>query len=107
MPKITFVSPDDGRTTVEAAGGDSVMQTALANGIEGIVAECGGAMMCATCHVYVDEDWKLAVGDASDDERAMLDFAASEVRPSSRLSCQIAINEELDGLTVHLPEAQI
>ncbi|WP_375588985.1 2Fe-2S iron-sulfur cluster-binding protein [Hoeflea alexandrii] len=107
MPKITFVSPDDGRTTVEAAGGDSVMQTALANGVEGIVAECGGAMMCATCHCYVDEDWLSRTGTASDEERAMLDFAASEVRPSSRLSCQIAITDELDGLVVHLPDAQI
>lgn len=107
MPKITFVSPDGGRATVEAGDGDSVMQVALASGIEGIVAECGGSMMCATCHVYVDEDWKLAVGDASDDERAMLDFAASEVRPVSRLSCQIAVTDDLDGLVVHLPDAQI
>jgi len=107
MPKITFVSPDGGRATVEAGYGDSVMQVALASGIEGIVAECGGSMMCATCHVYVDEDWKLAVGDASDDERAMLDFAASEVRPVSRLSCQIAVTDDLDGLVVHLPDAQI
>lgn len=107
MPKITYVSPDGGRTTVEASRSDSVMQAALANGVEGIVAECGGAMMCATCHVYVDDDWKAKAGTASEGELAMLDFAASEVRPSSRLSCQIAITEELDGLVVHLPEAQI
>lgn len=107
MPKITFVSADGGRTTVEASDGGSVMQAALANGVEGIVAECGGAMMCATCHVYVDDDWKSALGAASDDERAMLDFAASEVRPASRLSCQIAITDDLDGLVVHLPDAQI
>ena len=107
MPKITFVSPEGGRSTVEASDGDSVMQTALANGVEGIVAECGGAMMCATCHVYVDEDWKAKAGTASDEERAMLDFAASEVRPASRLSCQIAITDDLDGLVVHLPDAQI
>lgn len=107
MPKITFVSPQDGRTTVEASDGDSVMQTALANGVEGIVAECGGAMMCATCHCYVDEDWLAKTGAASDDERAMLDFAASEVKPSSRLSCQIKMTADLDGLTVYLPDAQI
>lgn len=107
MPKITFVSPEGSRVTVEASGGDSVMQAALANGVEGIVAECGGSMMCATCHVYVDEEWLSRTGAASDDERGMLDFAASEVRPSSRLSCQIAITEELDGLVVHLPDAQI
>jgi ferredoxin, 2Fe-2S len=107
MPKITFVSPDGGRTTVEATDGDSVMQAALANGVEGIVAECGGAMMCATCHVYVDDDWESAVGEASEEERGMLDFAASEVKPASRLSCQIAITDDLDGLVVHLPDAQI
>ncbi|MCC0034082.1 MAG: 2Fe-2S iron-sulfur cluster binding domain-containing protein [Hoeflea sp.] len=107
MPKITFVSPEGGRTTVEASDGDSVMQTALANGVEGIVAECGGAMMCATCHCYVDEDWLARTGTASDEERSMLDFAASEVRPESRLSCQITVTGDLDGLTVHLPDAQI
>lgn len=107
MPKITFVSPEGDRTTVDASDGDSVMQAALANGVEGIVAECGGAMMCATCHVYVDEDWKARAGAASEEERAMLDFAASEVRPTSRLSCQIALTGELDGLVVHLPDAQI
>lgn len=107
MPKITFVSPDGSRTTVEASDGDSVMQAALANGVEGIVAECGGAMMCATCHVYVDDDWISKAGTAPDGELAMLDFAASEVKPASRLSCQIAITEDLDGLVVHLPEAQI
>ena len=107
MPKITFVSPQGVRTTVEATDGDSVMQTALANGVGGIVAECGGSMMCATCHVYVDDDWTSAVGEASDDERGMLDFAASEVRPASRLSCQIAISDDRDGLVVHLPDAQI
>ena len=107
MPKITFVSPQGGRSTVEASGGGGVMQAALANGVEGIVAECGGAMMCATCHVYVDDEWLSRTGAASDDERAMLDFAASEVRPTSRLSCQIAITDALDGLVVHLPDAQI
>ena len=83
MPRLTFVSPDGNETTVEASTGDSVMQVALAGNVEGIVAECGGAMMCATCHVYVADDW------------------------ASRLSCQIAITDELDGLTVHLPDAQI
>ena len=106
MPRITFVSADGEATTVEAQGG-SVMQAALAGNVGGIVAECGGAMMCATCHVYVDDDWRSAVGPASDDERGMLDFAASEVKSSSRLSCQIAVTDALDGLTVHLPETQV
>lgn len=107
MPRITFVSADGDETTVDANGGDSVMQVALANNVDGIVAECGGSMMCATCHVYVADDWSPKTGPASDDERAMLDFAASEVKLTSRLSCQIKITDELDGLMVHLPEAQI
>lgn len=107
MAKITFVSADGGEVTIDAKDGDSVMQTAVANNVDGIVAECGGSMMCATCHVYVADDWQSAVGPASGDERAMLDFAASEVKETSRLSCQIAITDDLDGLRVHLPEAQI
>jgi len=107
MPKITFVSADGDEITVDAEGGDSVMQAALAGNVDGIVAECGGSMMCATCHVYVADDWSEKVGPASDDERGMLDFAASEVKPSSRLSCQIAVTSDLDGLTVHLPENQV
>jgi len=107
MARLTFVSPDGNETTVDAGSGDSVMQAALAGSVDGIVAECGGAMMCATCHVYVADNWASKVGTASDDERAMLDFAASEVKPTSRLSCQIAITDELDGLTLHLPDAQI
>jgi len=107
MARLKFVSPDGSETEVDANPGASVMQAALAGNVEGIVAECGGAMMCATCHVYVADDWSSKVGTASDDERAMLDFAASEVKPTSRLSCQIAITDDLDGLTLHLPEAQI
>lgn len=107
MPRVTFISAVGDEVTVDAKDGDSVMQAALANDVDGIVAECGGSMMCATCHVYVADDWAAAVGPAADDERAMLDFAASEVKPSSRLSCQIALTDDLDGLTVHLPEAQV
>jgi 2Fe-2S ferredoxin len=107
MPRITFVSADGEEVTVDASDGDSVMQVVLAGSVDGIIAECGGSMMCATCHVYVAEDWSQKVGAASDDERAMLDFAASEVKEASRLSCQITITDDLDGLTVHLPEAQI
>lgn len=107
MARITFVSADGEETTVDAKDGESVMQAALANNVDGIVAECGGSMMCATCHVYVADAWSTKVGTASGDERAMLDFAACEVKQTSRLSCQIAITDDLDGLTVHLPEAQI
>lgn len=102
MPKITFVQPDGSAQTIEARVGDSVMQTALAHGVPGILAECGGAMMCATCHCYVDDE---RTGTASEGEEDMLECAEAEVRPTSRLTCQIKVSEALDGLTVHLPEA--
>ena len=102
MTKITFVQPDGSQTTVEAQVGNSVMKTALDNGIDGILAECGGAMMCATCHCYVED---ARTGQASQGEKDMLDCADAEVRPSSRLTCQIKVTENLDGLVLHLPEA--
>lgn len=100
MAKITFVQPDGASQTVEAREGDSIMQTALAHSIDGIFAECGGAMMCATCHCYIDDD---RTGSASEGEQDMLECAEDEVRDTSRLSCQITVTEGLDGLVVHLP----
>lgn len=102
MTKITFVQPDGRSQTVSARVGDSVMQTALAHSIDGIFAECGGAMMCATCHCYVED---ARTGEANQGEEDLLDCAEDEVRPSSRLSCQIKVTEDLDGLVVHLPVA--
>ena len=107
MTKITYVAADGTATEVEAKDGDSVMQTAVANDVDGIVGECGGSMMCATCHVYVDEAWAGRVGERSDGEGDMLECAASQEKPTSRLSCQIKISPELEGLVVHMPEAQI
>ncbi|MCB8836412.1 2Fe-2S iron-sulfur cluster-binding protein [Aurantimonas sp. VKM B-3413] len=107
MTTITYVAADGTRTDVEAEDGSSVMQTAVSNDVDGIVGECGGAMACATCHVYVDEAWADKVGARQSGEEDMLDFAASEMKPTSRLSCQIKISPELDGLVVHLPESQI
>lgn len=107
MPKVTFVSPDGSARTVAANPGDSVMETAIAHGIDGIVAECGGAMMCATCHCYVDAAWTGRTGPRRDGEADMLDCAAAPVTEASRLSCQITLGPELDGLVVHLPEGQI
>lgn len=107
MTKITFISASGIETEVEAADGDSLMETARANDIDGISAECGGEMMCATCHVYVDDGWMDRVGSASDDEREMLDFASCEVTGASRLCCQVKIASTLDGLIVRLPESQI
>lgn len=107
MPRLTFIASDGTPRTVEARTGDSVMQTALAQGIDGIIAECGGAMACATCHVYVADDWTDRVGPAGEVEADMLEFAASEVTATSRLTCQIKITEALDGLVLHLPESQV
>lgn len=107
MAKVTFVTANGENNTVEANAGDSVMQTALAANISDIIAECGGAMMCATCHVYVDDEWLERVGKASEDERTMLDFASSEVKQNSRLSCQIKIDDQNSGLIIHLPESQL
>jgi 2Fe-2S ferredoxin len=82
------------------------MEAAIANNVSGIVAECGGACSCATCHVYVADDWSERVGGPSEMEEDMLDFAF-DVRASSRLSCQIRLTDEMDGLVLHVPEEQV
>jgi ferredoxin, 2Fe-2S len=105
MVKITFVDVDGTSRTVEAEEGSTVMENAVRNAIPGIEAECGGACACATCHVYVAEEWKDAVGEPQSMEEDMLDFA-SDVRSTSRLSCQIRVRPELDGLVVHTPARQ-
>ena len=105
MPRITFTDHDGVERTVEAVVGSTVMETALRHGVPGIEAECGGACSCATCHVYVDEGWAEAAGKPASMEEDMLDFA-SDVRPTSRLSCQIKVRPELDGLIVRTPERQ-
>ncbi len=107
MGSFIFIAHDGTLRSLEVPTGTSAMQAAVANGITGIVAECGGSQMCATCHVYVDAAWlpKLAPMQAPED--AMLDSAASERKANSRLSCQILMSAELDGLVVHLPERQV
>jgi 2Fe-2S ferredoxin len=105
MTRLTFKDASGEARTVDAQIGSTVMEAALRNDIPGIVAECGGACACATCHVYVDEDWMDKVGPASQMEEDMLDFAF-EVRPTSRLSCQIKVSDELDGLIVTTPDKQ-
>jgi 2Fe-2S ferredoxin len=105
MPKITFIDTAGRRHEVEAENGSTVMENAIRNGVPGIEAECGGACACATCHVYVDEAFRAIVGDPSPMEEDMLDFAY-DVRPSSRLSCQIRVSDALDGLVVTVPERQ-
>jgi 2Fe-2S ferredoxin len=105
MPKITYIDPQGGTRTVDAELGSTVMETAIRNGIPGIEAECGGACACATCHVYIEPEWVEKVGSPSPMEEDMLDFGY-DVRDNSRLSCQIKVTEELDGLTVRTPERQ-
>ena len=107
MALVTYVAHDGTRQKAEVRNGDSVMQGAVSNLIDGIVAECGGGLACATCHCYVDDAWIDQVGSPSETERQMLESTASETKPGSRLSCQIAVSDALDGLVVHLPETQI
>jgi 2Fe-2S ferredoxin len=105
MPKITYIEHDGTAHTVEAEIGATVMETALRNDIPGIVAECGGSCTCATCMVYVGEAWADQLAERSEEEEDQLDFAF-DVKPTSRLSCQIKVTQELDGLVVHTPSYQ-
>lgn len=105
MPEVTYIEYNGQSHTVDVKSGQSVMEGALKNNLPGIEADCGGACSCATCHCYVDSNWLSRVGEASDVERSMLDFA-EEVQPNSRLSCQIKLNDALSGLVVRLPETQ-
>jgi 2Fe-2S ferredoxin len=105
MVKITFIQPDDSQQVVESEPGMTVMEAAKYHSVPGVEAECGGACACATCHVYVDEAWREKTGKPSQMEEDMLDFAF-DVRDQSRLSCQIKITPELDGLVVRVPAKQ-
>jgi len=105
MPKITYIDHDGTSRTVDGEVGATVMEVALKNDISGIVAECGGSCTCATCLVHVDEAWMEKVGTRSEEEEDQLDFAF-DVRPNSRLSCQIKVTDALDGLVVRTPSYQ-
>ena len=105
MPKVTFIQHDGAEQAVEVKSGISVMEGAVKANVPNIDADCGGACACATCHVWVDEAWRDKVGTPSAMEASMLDFAEN-VDDSSRLSCQIRMRDELDGLVVRVPESQ-
>jgi ferredoxin, 2Fe-2S len=105
MPKITYIDSTGKERVVEAKNGMTVMETAIKHNIPGIDADCGGACACATCHVYVDEAFSDKVGKPSAMEQSMLDFAEN-VKETSRLSCQIKVRDDLDGLKVTTPESQ-
>lgn len=107
MPTVTYVDHDGHQNVVDVAVGENIMRGALYNGVEGIAGECGGGLSCATCHCYVDDDWTGIVGGPSSEvEEDMLGSAVAEVKPTSRLSCQIEMTDALDGLVIHLPEKQ-
>ena len=107
MPLVTYIAFDGTENQIDVAVGENVMRGALYNDIEGILGECGGGLACATCHCYVDESWAGKVGTpTSQDESDMIDSATSERKATSRLSCQIEMTGELDGLIVRLPESQ-
>ena len=106
MPKITYITPDGERHDVTVENGYSVMEGAINNNIDGIVAECGGACACATCHSYIDPAWVDKLAQMDDMEDSMLD-AAYERKEGSRLTCQIEVSDELDGLVVHVAENDV
>tara|TARA_Y100001970_G_scaffold247740_1_gene316706 strand:+ start:56 stop:376 length:321 start_codon:yes stop_codon:yes gene_type:complete len=106
MPKITYVEHSGKTHTIEVANGLTVMEGAVQNNIPGIDADCGGSMACATCHVYVKEEWFNKLPKKEDGEEDMIDMAF-EPKKNSRLSCQIMVSDQLDGLVVDLPEKQV
>ena len=105
MAKITYIEHDGSEHVIDVKNGLTVMEGAVKNNVPGIDADCGGACACATCHVYVDGAWQGKTGEKSAMEESMLDFAEN-VEPNSRLSCQIKVSDELDGLVVRMPESQ-
>ncbi|ANZ35111.1 ferredoxin [Lentzea guizhouensis] len=107
MPKITYVSHDGIETVVDVAQNDTVMRGAVLNGIKGIVAQCGGGASCGTCHVYVDPENTKPLSQMHQVEDELLYFTACERKENSRLSCQLPVTDEQDGLVVHMPEKQL
>jgi 2Fe-2S ferredoxin len=107
MIAITFIHPNGRSDRIETSAGESAMQAATRHGLDGILAECGGNAMCATCHVYVDDDWLARLPPMADEEDALLDGTACDRLANSRLSCQIRMTPELDGLVLRLPQRQI
>lgn len=105
MPRVTFIDFEGNSSTVDAASGQSLMQVASDNMIEGILAECGGACACATCHCYIEPNWQATVGEADEMEAGMLEQTLAP-QSNSRLACQITLGHELDGLVVRLSEKQ-
>jgi len=106
MPRVVFIQPTGESQTIDVAPGTSLMTAAVKHGVEGIIGECGGVCMCATCHVYVNEEFLDKLPPIKDTEEAVLEVTNAERLPNSRLSCQIKMTAELDGLTVQIPTSQ-
>jgi ferredoxin, 2Fe-2S len=106
MPVIHCIEPGGERRTLTVTDGTSLMQAMVSAGIGNIIGECGGAAMCATCHVYVEEPWAADLEPMTDAESDMLEATASPRRPNSRLSCQVRMRPELDGIVIRMPETQ-
>ena len=106
MSKVTYIQPDAVAVTVEVPAGTSVMKSAIANDIRGIIADCGGAMACATCHVYVERIQQGSFQPPSEEEQEMLDEVTADRIPSSRLSCQLMLTDEIEAVTVRIPPEQ-
>jgi ferredoxin, 2Fe-2S len=106
VPKVNFIRSDGGCETVSASVGDTVMRAAVDNDVAGIIGDCGGEMSCGTCHVYVGTDWVRQLPGPDDNERDLLE-GAIDPSPTSRLSCQIVLVDDLDGLEIHIPASQL
>ena len=107
MPTVTYTQPNGTQRTLEVEEGTTLMRAAVSNGIDGIIGECGGQAMCATCHVYVRPEYAQSLPELSDDEDEMLDCATAERTDSSRLACQIKIHSELSEIVVDIPAGQL
>jgi ferredoxin, 2Fe-2S len=107
MPKVTFINPDESRVELDVPVGQSLMRAATTHGIDGIVGDCGGGLTCATCHVLVQENFLPNTSPVSPNEDQMLDFTAMGRQPNSRLSCQVVMTEDLDGLVVRIADPQL
>ena len=107
MPKITFIDHQGKKNVIDAQSGGSLMEAADSGGVPGILAEWGGAMACGTCHIYVDDKWYNKLPKISDDEQGMIDSYSINPNKKSRLSCQIEVTDDLDGLIVTTPEKQV
>ena len=105
MPTVHFISTEGTTQDIDGDEGVSVMETAIRGGVDGIDADCGGVCSCATCHVYIDDAWMGRIPQPEEAEEEMLDFVHDR-RPESRLSCQVVLGPDLDGLTVHIPATQ-